>query len=281
MASKLWCQFAVPQIFAIMKLEKHGMMDKNSTFYNIQHWKIPVLVCNVNFYMALNKRKLYHSPPVVLDTISKFKQLNSCCDVINIWATSFCDIILLTDYSEFVSMDTFHPQWCCQAGGFGMAVHYCWINQSLLHFQGRIEIELSCIAGCHGLALLCQAGTSASSCTMTWGTHAVVYTSTNHSSQQWIVVNSYRPLSGSFCNCISTRVIAFLWFSIFHVFVIIYILGDFIMYDKVFFFQTELKTSQLCKLDSLDWHMPPNWRIVNFSTLHCFAHLLLNTTDND
>ena len=176
------------------------------------------------------------------------------------------------DWLFWVSMDTFHPQWCCPAGGFGMAVHYCWINRSLLHFQGRIEIELSCIAGCHGLALLCQAGTSASSCTMTWGTHAVVYTSTNHSSQQWIVVNSYRPLSGSFCNCISTRVIAFLWFSICHVFCHVW---------QSVFFSNWTKTSQLCKLDSLDWHMPPNWRIVNFLTLHCFTHLLLNTTDND
>ena len=63
-----------------------------------------LFICILNFYVTSNKRKPYRSFLVVPDTI-KWKQM-SYFDVIDTWALGYCDIIL-TDYSDAVSMDAF------------------------------------------------------------------------------------------------------------------------------------------------------------------------------
>ena len=69
--------------------KKLGITDVNSASDDNHHWKITLLIYNVNIRAALNQWKSYSPFPVVPDTILKFKRL-SCCEVIDIWSASYC-----------------------------------------------------------------------------------------------------------------------------------------------------------------------------------------------
>ena len=171
-------RFKAPKIMSIAELGKSVITGVNSTSGDIHHWKIPLLICKLNLHVVLDKRKPYSSFPVAPDMISNVNSLailtSSICEPIDI-VTSHWSIVL-TLYLWWLSSS----RWRCQPGRFSMEAHRhdrCWIYSCiLLHFRGRIEIEHSYGLRCSGLC--CHSRHS-----------------TNHSSEDRIVVNSYGLLA--------------------------------------------------------------------------------------
>ena len=162
----------------------------------------------MNLHVVLNKRKPYRSFLAAPDMISNVNSLaivtSSICEPPAIGTSHWS--IILTLYLWTLSS----PQWRCQPGRFSMAAHrhdrrgiYRCV---LLRFRGRIEIDHSYGLRCRGLCCHSRHSTRGAgrhgrkrprdgrphSCCAGSG-------STNHSSADRIVVNSYSNLCSKYC----------------------------------------------------------------------------------
>ena len=126
----------------------------------------------------------------------KCQQLSNC-DVINMRAASYCDVTLIY-YSDTVSMDAFIITMALSARAIqhGAHRHDCRgiYRCVLLLFRGRIEIDHSYGLHCRGLC--CHSrhstrGPAGAAARRPAHSYCAGSGSTNHSSADRIVVNSY------------------------------------------------------------------------------------------